>query len=433
MLTYVEDVLGAPGSLPGMMVVGMVVLTVFLIVACIAGIAYFNHRSSVGRGQGQGQGQNQGQNQSQGQGQNQNQGQDNRAFCPVVFGPSAVAKRRQGDMKMLDGDVCLSLGRHMDLTRRLTFRPRYIRVAAGYGLIAFARKNFGEPVRYKIRGPEDRSIQVDSYAYPIQSAVVYLALRGRTPDILPCHALLRRRLNQPDASAACVQVGAKGKWKDPVARADVQPGFRMIAYPHSNLVGTPVTDVVGPGAYRRQRGDAPVLSFQVHACPLTLYPYRISRSSGESNRIGKPRCVSESLPELPFQPTSVFLGDGHSMQVFSHKNFGGRMLLSATGPRAISGPSRQRWGSIKIVNNRRTPCVTLYRRDAVDAETGETLAPGVYTQFHTRYFQPFRASVPFGASLQAFDRTGTLILDRRGPFAGSVSDAKGAWELVITR
>lgn len=354
--------------------------------------------------------------------------------CPVVIGslPKRVETSRSYDGKV----VCLQVGRHQDLREELPFHPRYIRVAHGYSLIAFANPYFGEPVHFRMVGPMERIVDLDAWSLRVSSAVVHLSL-NRNPDVEPCNAMLRTRAGQE----LCLQEGVHGELPSGTpALAEVQPGYRLTAFAELNLGGAPVADMVGPvrkalaAASQRTGSEREWASLRISKCGMTLY--------AEPGCKGRARCVMAGVPHLAWQPQSVDIASGFTLQAFSEPNFGGQLMYVATGPRqfdvTLSGRSlgpadlqdpaggSNAWQSVRLIDTRPGGrFVTLFasRTDGGSGQEdqGTALTVGDYRRVADSLgFQPARVSVPQGLAIKAYDRAGKLVYSQPGFYYGPV-------------
>jgi hypothetical protein len=259
----------------------------------------------------------------------------NNASCAVIIGehPDASNPGRT---------VCFDVGRFPKVS--IPFPPRFIRVAAGYKLIAFSQRQYGEPVRYRMEGPAERFIRCDDAddANKINSIIVTLGVTT-VIKVDECQALLR----MGDGTENCINEATPipALSDVPVVAVDVQEGYRLVAMSQRHFGGERVADYTGPMEKNvvTSRARAPWASVRVQHCALTLY--------SAPNLAGARRCMNgdtESIP--PFMPMSFALAAGTKLRVYSDKNYKGDVVFEASGPRAADCPRAtiRMWGSLKL-------------------------------------------------------------------------------------
>jgi hypothetical protein len=388
-------------------------------------------------------------------------GEDLDEACPVVLGslPKRVRNANANDVGRL---VCLQVGKYQDTMKTIPFRPKYIRVAQGYSFAAYTNPYFGEPIQYNMVGPMERIIDVESWALEIGSAVVYLTV-NLTPDTKTCNAVLRLQ----DGDELCLQEGVQAKFPyGTPAQAELQPGYRLVAFPEPNLGGAAsVAELVGPvrrefsqplsssssskaNAQQQQREWA---SLRVSRCAMSLY--------SDTSFRGRAKCFDASVPALMWQPLSIVIAKGYTLQAYSQPDYNGKVLFVATGPRQFnvsmsalaeadslrnSQPKDEKqlpWGSIRLtqlMGNDHGKFVTLYASKVEEsgpaADTRMVqLQAGDYKSIEaTIGFQPLRASVPQGLVLKAYDRDGKLAMEQAGQWTGSVKPSP-AWSFIAVK
>lgn len=320
--------------------------------------------------------------------------------CPVVMSSEPSRDLARGLT------VCLEVGQHADVTKALTFRPRYIRVAAGYSLIAYGQRYFGEPVQFKISGPAERVIEQQGWALEIMSCVVHMSITA-DPDIKAC------RLGATvDGQEVCLAPGTHPTFPGLPTKAVLQTGYRATVYPGADLVGEPMHDVVGPHTFSAAAAAAPWGSVSVQPCGVTLF--------AEPGHRGRLRvCSRSSLPTLDFRPQSLHVAEGCSIQAFARPDFTGNMLFRATGPitipqLSVEAQSDAVWRSLRIECGAASKegCVTL---SASNGAMSECLEVGFYTNTPTLLgFVPSSVSIPLGMRIVCKNRLGEVVYNKAG-------------------
>lgn len=343
--------------------------------------------------------------------------------CPVVFGSKPIKAVEKSDA------VCFEIGEHSDITSTLEFRPRYVRVAAGYKLQAYGDVFFGEPLVYSMRGPTDMVVDNDAAVVPIKSVIVRLDLESVEQLKREC----RVGMTLADGSETCLKDGTQGRLPDEAmrpARATVQRGYRMQAFGEPDLKGATVVDLVGPKTYvapRTTTNRPPWQSLVIRPCGATLY----SQAEFE----GQNMCTRSDVGDLgSFLPKSYNLHEGCDLRAFDQPNFMGRTVLTASGPAHGNieiDQDAEPWKSVSVVctniddfarrdasrvigeqRSAKEPCVVLYDSDPKGAGTPKStnLPIGTYDDvLKTITFQPRAVSVPFGMRLVVKNRYSEVV------------------------
>jgi len=359
--------------------------------------------------------------------------------CPVLIG-SRKDPQNASNRGML---VCFGIGQFADVTQQLTFRPRFIKVAHGYTLLAFGDKYFGEPLQYRLRGPNELSVQSDAWTKDIRSIIVHMNITP-APVIKPCRVAIKPCHGDELclAEGTHVKLGRsnnKQDGSDAPREAVVQRGFRAKLYALADLAGDPVADVVGPAtipgsacstsaasaASARQWKSANIVP-----CGVTLY--------SEPGFSGEKVCTRASVPELGFVPKSMHVANACRVQAMSKPGMNGNVLWTTDGSAKANHeelPSeRQRlpWQSLRIscgqleadlrargktISSVKSGspddvCVTFKQ----DNGKGVCLTLGVYKDIAgVLGFKPSSLQIPPGVRIIAFNRVDERIFHAFGP------------------
>ena len=374
--------------------------------------------------------------------------------CPVVFGSKPTKDVAKSDA------ACFELGEHSDVTKTLTFRPRYIRVAEGYTLLAYADVFFGEPLIYNMRGPNDMVIDNDAAVKMIKSMIVRLNVWPSSRSTMPVACRVGLTLN--DGSEACFGDGSHSSLSADAARpvrAVVQRGYKMQAFSGPDLTGTPVADLVGPRTYEepassvasssRATDDKMWKSLSIRPCGATMY--------SEPDAGGDSVCTRSDVADLgTFVPKSWYLHQGCDMRAYDQTGFMGRMTFSASGPSDGNMDKEQEgsaWKSVRVVctniddysrrdasrvigdhRNATEPCVTVYDGDprVAGAHKSTNLPLGSYDDIlKTIPFQPKAISVPFGMRFVVLNNYSETVMTVTGQTVRTDIPSTSNWKSAI--
>jgi hypothetical protein len=395
--------------------------------------------------------------------------------CAVVFGDNPSAKS--------PGRVtCLDVGKRRifrddDGVGARALRPRYIRVASGYTLIAYQDTDFGEPVVYRMRGPAERFVEREEWVQEVRSAVVYLSATAK-PDIEPCNAMVEPWGGNGNKQL-CLQASRDLSEIPTIAPRllDLQAGYKLTAYAQPHLVGQPIDEAVGPVHKLFSMGGGPEMewrSARVVPCFLTLYSEPLQRASS-----GYSRCVEAATgqPLMPpvWTPMSYHLAAGYQLTVFSQPGGRGRVLMLAAGPRRENFPegvwssssSSSYSSSVASGNNNNNNDTNMKDEDSPTWEGGSfvvepenrlerrcvmvlgppgsddrgeraqpqtCLDPGPYNDVIGAIgFRPVSCYVPTGTRLMVYDAGDNNIINKLGPWRGEFDQSSPSWVRAVVQ
>lgn len=366
--------------------------------------------------------------------------------CPVLMSSMPSKNITRGRT------VCFEVGKHSDVTKELTFRPRYIRVSAGYTLIAYGQKYFGEPVQFKMVGPQERIIQQDNWALDVLSVIVHMSI-APSPDTESCKlgAIV-------DNEEICLSQGTHPTFPGTPTTANLHAGYRATVFPNTDLAGGAVHSFVGPHTYSNESPAQTTegqrwRSISIEPCGVTLY--------SEVNAGGKRRlCTRNGIATLDFQPKSVFISDGCTLQAFPKAEFLGQMIYTSATVGISNIPTeslKTKWASVNVecpdlsgkVRDRatavgdqrpRSPCVSLSGIAFLQASTSSMqmgkstgcLETGAYIDLPAILgFVPTSIQVPQGLRIKVKNRVGEEIMSITGPKSVDVTSGESWYDVII--
>ena len=334
----------------------------------------------------------------------------NAADCAVVFGEHPDASRP-------GRTVCFDVGHHPDVsTRHLPFPPQYVKVSHGYKLLAFAQRQFGEPVLYRMTGPSERIIRCDSdgpHNARVRSLIVTLGItHGVKVD--DCPALVRMR----DGNKICARENTVVTMTNskPIS-ADVQAGYRLVAMSGPNFSGQRIADFTGPIQKTiAPRSASAWTSVRTERCLVALYSL--------PNLDGARRCVNGDVPSLAaFRPASFALAENCTIRVYSQRDFAGDVVFAASGPRTGDCPTSTlgKWNSMQVeIKDLQSAEDCMFIHGAAPSDRA-CLGPGRYTSLASALdFEPVSYSLPDGMRVTATHGEEEDVIDTKlGPWNGT--------------